>query len=123
MNHDEIDRLLSRGVEIVPSPGFAAAVVEAVQREAAVPAPLPFPWMRAAVGFSASVIAACVAMVLGVSLVPAGNWLDGGVHGESADVFAWLAFIAVVGAAATLPVLNVRSGKSVDLCLGHPRVP
>jgi hypothetical protein len=38
-DEDEIDRILSRQDEIVPSSGFAASVMEAVRREAAVPPP------------------------------------------------------------------------------------
>ena len=46
-NDDHIDQILSREEEIVPSSGFAASVMEAVRREAAVPPPIPFPWKRA----------------------------------------------------------------------------
>src|SRR5271157_1602144 len=45
--NDEIDRILSREDEILPSSGFAASVMEAVRRDAAVPPPIPFPWKRA----------------------------------------------------------------------------
>ena len=44
---DHIDRLLAREDEIVPSSGFTASVMEAVQREASIPAAIPFPWKRA----------------------------------------------------------------------------
>jgi hypothetical protein len=50
MNHDEIDRMLSREEEILPSSGFAASVMDAVRREAAAPAPIGFPWKRALPG-------------------------------------------------------------------------
>ena len=46
-NEDQIDRILSREEEILPSAGFAALVMEAVRREASEPAPIPFPWKRA----------------------------------------------------------------------------
>ena len=46
----EIDRILSREEEILPSSGFAASVMGAVRREAAAPPPLPFPWKRALPG-------------------------------------------------------------------------
>lgn len=46
-NEDPIDRILSGEEELVPSAGFAASVMEAVRREAAAPAPIPFPWKRA----------------------------------------------------------------------------
>lgn len=46
-NDDQIDRILSREEEIIPSAGFTASVMDTVRREAAVPAPIPFPWKRA----------------------------------------------------------------------------
>ncbi len=50
--HDEgeINRILSREDEILPSSGFAVSVMEAVRREAAAPPPIPFPWKRALPG-------------------------------------------------------------------------
>jgi hypothetical protein len=45
-----IDRILATEEEIVPSSGFAAAAMERVREEAAMPAPIPFPWMRAIPG-------------------------------------------------------------------------
>jgi len=49
---DELDRVLSKADEIVPSSGFVMSVMDAVRREAEAsePTPLPpiaFPWMRA----------------------------------------------------------------------------
>jgi hypothetical protein len=57
-NKKEIDALeMSRTEEIlaseeaiVPSSGFLAAVMERVQEEARMPAPIPFPWKRAVPG-------------------------------------------------------------------------
>ena len=46
-NEDHIDRILAHEEEMLPSSGFAASVMGAVRREAAVPAPIPFPWKRA----------------------------------------------------------------------------
>jgi hypothetical protein len=43
MNHDDLDRMLMEREEIVPSSGFVASVMEAVQQEAAASAPMPFP--------------------------------------------------------------------------------
>lgn len=60
MNDAELDRILSRNLsperEIVPSSGFVTAVMEAVQREAAEPIPIPFPWSRALPGLVACLI-------------------------------------------------------------------
>jgi hypothetical protein len=43
----EIGRILASEEELMPSSGFAASVMERVRQEAALPAPLPFPWKRA----------------------------------------------------------------------------
>ncbi len=47
---DLIDRILATDEEIVPSSGFVAAAMERVRAEAAMPAPIPFPWRRAVPG-------------------------------------------------------------------------
>ncbi len=54
---DEIDLLLSRKDEILPSSGFASSVMDAVRREAAIPAPIPFPWRRALPGLVVGTVA------------------------------------------------------------------
>ena len=45
-----IDRILAAEEDLVPSSGFAAAIMDRVREEAAVPAPIPFPWKRIAPG-------------------------------------------------------------------------
>jgi len=67
----EIDHLLSREDEILPSSGFAVSVMEAVRREAAAPPPIPFPWKRALPGL----VVAGLALVL-VAVVVAVAQLD-----------------------------------------------
>ncbi len=57
MTHDEIDRILSREEEVLPSSGFSASVMEAVRREAALPPPIPFPWTRALPGLLVAALA------------------------------------------------------------------
>jgi hypothetical protein len=63
---DELDRALANEQEILPSSGFASGVMEAVQREASAPPPIPFPWKRALPGIVAGAIA--VAFVLGATV-------------------------------------------------------
>jgi hypothetical protein len=53
---DELDRLLSSDETLVPSSGFQARVMEAVQDAAVAPPPPSFPWGRFAVG-----VVACAA--------------------------------------------------------------
>jgi hypothetical protein len=64
MRDSDLDRILSNEEEILPSSGFAASVMEAVQREAAAPPPIPFPWKRALPGL-------CVAAITLVALLTA----------------------------------------------------
>ena len=54
--HDELDRILSREEELLPSSGFAVAVMEGVRTEASAP-PIPFPWKRALPGLAAAIVA------------------------------------------------------------------
>jgi hypothetical protein len=67
---EEIDRILSREDEILPSSGFAVSVMDAVRREAAAPPPIPFPWKRAlpglvVAGFALALV--LVAMVVAIA--------------------------------------------------------
>jgi hypothetical protein len=72
MTHDDIDRILSREEELLPSSGFAASVMDAVRREAALLPPIPFPWKRAVPGFLAAALALiAVAAVFVVGLAQA----------------------------------------------------
>lgn len=41
-----MDRILASEDPLLPSSGFAAAVMERVREEAASPTPIPFPWRR-----------------------------------------------------------------------------
>ena len=69
MNDAEMDRVFSKQDGILPSSGFTASVMDAVRREAAAPAPIPFPWKRA---LPAVVVAALVVIYvagLGVALI------------------------------------------------------
>jgi hypothetical protein len=64
--HNEIDRILSREDEILPSSGFAVSVMDAVQREAVAPPPIPFPWMRALPGLVVAGFALALILLVGV---------------------------------------------------------
>ncbi len=56
MNPDELDRLMSRETEIIPSSGFTASVMTAVRAQAHLPAAIPFPWKRALPGMAAAAV-------------------------------------------------------------------
>jgi hypothetical protein len=63
-DHD-LDRILSRGEEIVPSSGFLDVVMDAVRAEASTPPPIPFPWKRALPGMIAAVVALGLLVIAG----------------------------------------------------------
>ncbi len=50
MSASPIDRILAGEEELVPASGFVASVMERIQEEARVPAPMAFPWRRAVPG-------------------------------------------------------------------------
>ena len=52
MSHDDLNYILFKEEEILPSSGFVASVMDAVRREAAIPPPIPFPWKRALPGLA-----------------------------------------------------------------------
>jgi hypothetical protein len=64
--NDEIDHILSREDEILPSSGFTVSVMHAVRREAAAPPPIPFPWKRALPGLVVAGLALALVLVVGV---------------------------------------------------------
>lgn len=57
MREHELDYILSREREIVPSAQFTRSVMNTVRSEAAAPPPIPFPWLRALPGLAAGVLA------------------------------------------------------------------
>jgi hypothetical protein len=93
MKNPDLDRILSKEEEILPSSGFAASVMEAVHREAAVPPPIPFPWKRALPGL-------CVVALTLVSLITASILLL--IHGAPGQSIPrqWLTASASIIAAS-----------------------
>ena len=57
MKPDDLDPWLVDDDAIVPSSGFTASVMEAVEREASMPPAIPFPWTRALPGLASLVVA------------------------------------------------------------------
>jgi hypothetical protein len=64
-----IDAILTSEEELIPSSGFLAATMERVRDEAAIPKPIPFPWLRALPGI---VLVVAVLGWCGFELVRAG---------------------------------------------------
>src|SRR5262245_14322302 len=106
---DELDRALSNEPDIDPSPAFVRTVMAAVEREAAGPPPLPFPWLRAApIG-----VAALGVVVVGVYAAlsappPAGPSPDPLLLRFAATPVAISIAIALLASAASVAVAAVR---------------
>jgi hypothetical protein len=64
-----IDRILAAEEELIASSGFLAATMERVREEAAMPKPIPFPWLRALPGI---VLAVAVLGWCGFEMLRAG---------------------------------------------------
>jgi len=75
MKPDDLDPWLVDDDAIVPSSGFTASVMEAVEREASMPPAIPFPWTRALPGLAALVVA-LLATVWGVTFFGAWQFDD-----------------------------------------------
>jgi len=69
MEREELDDILSRTENIVPSRDFITGVMAAVQQEASAPPPIPFPWKRVVPGLAVGV-GALVAFLVAL-IVPA----------------------------------------------------
>ena len=69
MSDAEMDHILFRQDEILPSSGFTASVMEAVRREAAAPPPIPFPWKRALPFLVLAPLALLAVVVAGVTVI------------------------------------------------------
>ena len=53
MKDEELDRILSKDLDIAPSSGFVHFVMDALRNDAAAPPPIPFPWKGALPGIAA----------------------------------------------------------------------
>ncbi len=73
MYDDELDRILSGGENIVPSPGFVPKVMGVVRREASIPAPIPFPWHHAIPGLAIGAMALIAFLIVVVIQFGRGN--------------------------------------------------
>jgi hypothetical protein len=68
MRDDDLDRILYKEQEIMPSSAFVASVMDAVRREKMAPPPIPFPWKRALPGLFAAGITLVSVLVAGRTL-------------------------------------------------------
>ena len=63
MTNDELDRVLASYDDIVPSSGFARAVMNAIGQERWQRPPLQFPWRRIAIGPLVAILLLVVGLV------------------------------------------------------------
>ncbi len=125
-DEDEIDRILSREDEILPSSGFAVSVMDAVRHEAAAPPPIPFPWKRALPGLVMAGLALAVVLIAGiVAIVRLGrtstaaqfSWPSGippifSLHGGIESAAIWTG-MALLGALVTVKLsMRMASGRA-----------
>ena len=116
MKPDDLDRVLLRDVEIVPSSGFARSVMAAVRNEAAAPPPIPFPWKRALPGLVACVVAMVWAFMEGLqSPVPesVSTWSDSVLRllGEAHAIGAGWALLGLLMTVAGLKLTWQLKGR------------
>lgn len=77
----EIGHILATEEELLPSSGFAASVMDRVRQEAALPAPLPFPWLKAIV---------LILLASGAAGWGAFELVHQGVPGLSLSALSWM---------------------------------
>jgi len=85
-NPDNLDRILLQQDALLPSSGFAASVMDAIQQQAAVPPPIPFPWKHALPGIAALLVGVVILCRLAVSAID-------GMSQDSATGVDWLAWL------------------------------
>jgi hypothetical protein len=123
MNDADIDRMLSRQDDILPSSGFVGSVMDAVRSEATAPPPIPFPWRRALPVFALAAAALLATLVFGIAAavqlgkeslaqVPSKTTLFVVVHWRLNSVAGWTClslFLALVSARLSMRLAGARS--------------
>jgi hypothetical protein len=123
---EEIDHMLSHEDEILPSSGFAFAVMDAVRREAAAPPPIPFPWKRALPGLVVGGLVLVFALVAGVAALvqlattstipqvsaslPSLGQL--GLHGDLASAASWAAVALLIAFVSVKLSMRLAAGRT-----------
>ena len=114
--NDDLDRMLSGSPDIEPSPAFARSVMAAVEREAAAPPPIAFPWLRVAPMAAAALCIVAIAVYIAVSgqlsaalpsRAPSTNAI---VHSAATPAAMW-ALVGLLLAATSLCAAAVRAER------------
>ncbi len=123
MRDSDLDRILSKEEEILPSSGFAASVMETVQREAASPPPIPFPWKRALPGLSAAGLALVSLFVASILLLGRGaiseplpaewsSWFASLLQASKTLGANWIALSLLLSLASVKLSMRLASGRA-----------
>ena len=125
IENDEIDRALSREDDILPSSGFAVAVMDAVRREAAAPPPIPFPWKRALPGMIVAglvlvlALAALIAVIVYLPMTstipqvstPPSSLGQLGLHGGIESATKWTVLALLLAFVSVKLSMSLASGR------------
>ena len=106
MNQEDLDRILGSQGNIVPSSGFVGNVMNAIERAATTPPPIPFPWKYAVAGLTVWLIALVPLVFFAHDVSPArwapgaASMLAGIIEGLKDIDGGWIAVALLVSAAS-----------------------
>ena len=107
-NEGQLDRILAHEDALVPSSGFAASVMDAIQEQAAEPAPIPFPWKLALPGIAALIAAIVIIVRFTVSAIQGMSQKSGG-----ADFLPQAHFDLVLSSFTRVQILGTQAGPAL----------
>ena len=119
MQQDDLDVILAAEDHILPSSGFTASVMEAVRRDTATPAPIPFPWSAALPGMGAAlsvVVSLLLAFVhfartsgpaVNSASAPVGEVLQTAVHFG----LGWIALVLLLSLIAMASSMRIAGAR------------
>ena len=109
---DDLDRVLSSEPEIRPSRAFVTSVMNAVERDAAAPPPIAFPWLRAVPLMAAPLVLSALIAINASSLgagAPASSSAaavaEGWLRAASTPPLMWTILALLVSAASVTAVM------------------
>jgi hypothetical protein len=117
---DDLDRIMARDDEIVPSSGFVGSVMDEVRREASAPPAIPFPWKRVLPGIAFVAVALVSAVILGfdrlVAAVDTPLRLPAALEAASRSSLVansgWIGLAVLLTLASVMFSLRYASGRS-----------